>query len=372
MSSEPKTVSEVITQVEDRFLSVAPAHMKFDAEKGYAIQLMDNNSYLKQVAQGNPKSLLQAMANVAAIGLSLNPAEKLAYLITRTVKSGDKWESRVFLDVSYVGLIRLATDSGSIKWVQADMVYEQDTFTYNGAGEKPTHIYKAFSTERGAFVGVYCEAKTVDGDYLTTIMAADEVFSIRDRSEAYKAFIEKKKGNGGPWVSDFGEMAKKSVIRRAFKTWPRTDERRMARLAEAVEISNQNEGFTPILSSPNMGQYTADQKAYFDQLIEKSDSWGMFVFRQTLDEVSFTNLYHSFEKGAKGKYQRVVDELTRKGADTLTSMVLDIESATQSGDTGGVQEIIEGMPAAEVDIIRSRLSMDGARMLHEVIAIMNA
>jgi len=352
--SEPKTIIEVIEQVQERFVSVAPQHMKFDAEKGYAIQLMDNNSYLKQAAQANPRSLLQAMSNVAAIGLSLNPAEKLAYLIVRNIKVGDKWDTRVFLDISYVGFVRLATDSGSIKWVQAACAYAADTFVDNGPGEKPTHSYNAFAKDRGEFVGVYCVAKTIDGDYLTTVMPADEVYAIRERSESWK------KGQKGPWATDFHEMAKKAVIRRAFKTWPRTDERRMAMMAEAVEMSNQNEGFAPILSSPVLGQYTADQKHYFDQLIESSDALNMWAFSRTIDESTFTNLYHSFEKGTKGKYQGVIDSLLKHGNETAQEIVAGIETAKADNNDFDAIEIIEELTGDVLGLIKEMLPVETA------------
>ncbi len=183
-------IVQVFEVAEQRFKEIAPEHMKYATEVGFAKQLMEGNGFLRKAAMENPKSLGHAITNVAAIGLSLNPAEKLAYLITRNVKVGqNQWETRVFLDPSYMGLIRLATDSGNIKWIQANCVYSNDEFCDNGPGEKPTHKYNAFAKheDRGEFVGVYCVAKTIDGDYLTTTMPAEDVYSIRDRSEAWKA-----------------------------------------------------------------------------------------------------------------------------------------------------------------------------------------
>jgi recombination protein RecT len=358
MSEEAKTVGEVIEFTEKRFVAIAPRFMSYDAEKGFAIQVLKNNGYLMKVAQESPQSLQQAITNVAAIGLSLNPAEKLAYLIPRNVKNGDKWESRVFLEPSYMGLCRLATNTGAIDWVQANTVYAEDSFVDNGPGSSPTHSYNAFSSDRGEFVGVYCVAKTSKGDFLTSLMTKEEIESVRDRSEAWK------KGAGGPWATDFSEMAKKTVIRRAFKTWPGTNENQ--RMAEAVELSNQNEGFEPLVTSPDINQYTADQKGYFDQLIEANNASGMAAFRTTLEEGAFRSLYHSFPKGQKGKYQSVVDRLLADGLDTLKSTAEQIEAAAQSGDDMAAKELIGELAEDEMAFVGNLLSDEAVAYLREL------
>jgi phage RecT family recombinase len=370
MSENP--VANIIQATEERFLSIAPAHMKYDAEKGFAIQILKNNGYLMRAAMESPDSLQQAITNIAAIGLSLNPAEKLAYLIPRNVKikgdkgQPDKWVTRVYLEPSYMGLIRLATDSGSIKWAQALIVYSNDEYTDNGPGEKPEHKFKAFDKleKRGDFVGVYCVAKTMDGDYLTTSMTAEEIIGIRDRSEGWKAWIKDKRTC--PWVTDFNEQAKKTVIRRAFKTWPRTDERRMAMLANAVELSNQNEGFEPIVTSPEIRDFTADQKAFFDQLITTSDKIGMFTFLTSIDEGVRNNLYHSFEKGSKGKYQRIVDDLYKEGAAAISELVEVVDGHAAASEDWGILENIEGLAADTLAIIRSRLSTEANAIIDQL------
>ena len=64
-----------------------------------------------------------------------------------------------------MGLVKLATDSGSVRWVKAELVYEQDRFTIDGYRKPPTPATTPFAKDRGALVGVYCVAKTSDGDY---------------------------------------------------------------------------------------------------------------------------------------------------------------------------------------------------------------
>lgn len=372
--SEAKSIAEVIEIAGERFKQIAPQHMKYEAEKGFAIQLLRNNDYLMSVAQGSPQSLQQAITNVAAIGLSLNPAEKLAYLITRTIKTKDasgrdKWEARIFLEPSYVGLCKLATDSGSIEWIHAACVHEHDTFIDNGPGEKPTHQYQAFR-DRGEVVGVFCTAKTLKGDYLTTVMDMVQINSIRDRSEAWKAKMSGKAKTGGPWETDPKEMARKTVVRNAFKLWPRTDERRYAMLAEAVNISNENEGFEPIQTEPSLATITPDQKAYFDQLIEKSDAVGMYLFEMSMreqSEAAWINLYHSFPKGSKGKYQKVVEQLCASGRSLLTDMADQVRIGIESNDDLAVKEIVENASQSEMDYITDQLSREEQAALKSIM-----
>lgn len=203
----------------------------------FAIQSLTANDYAMGIAQKNRQSVINAVTNIAAIGISLNPAKKQAYLVPR--------DGRICLDISYIGLLDLAIGSGSIRWGQSELVYEGDAFTLNGFDKPPTHERNPFDKNRGAVIGVYVVVKTADGDYLTTTMTIDEVNAIRDRSTAWKAWISKK--STCPWVTDPGEMAKKTVIKRAYKLWPKTE-----RLEQAIHHLNTDgdEGLAPEASAP--------------------------------------------------------------------------------------------------------------------------
>lgn len=221
-------LSLVINNAKEAFEQIAPADINFQKEAGFAMQLLEANSFLMSTASQSKDSLRNALTNVAAIGLSLNPATKLAYLVPRG--------KRVCLDISYIGLVKLATDSGSILWVQAQIVRKEDSFTMNGPGKEPTHSFNPFSADRGDIVGAYCVAKTKDNEYLTEVMSIDELLDIRDRTEAYKAYAAKKTQTC-PWISDMTEMMKKTVIKRGSKLWTKTN-----RFASAVRILDEHEG----------------------------------------------------------------------------------------------------------------------------------
>lgn len=349
-TSVTEPFNAIIDRTESDFSAIAPSGMSFKAERGFAMMHLMNNDYLMGVAQKNPISLAQSIRNVAAIGLSLNPAKKQAYLIPRNVKQGGQWVSKIFLEPSYMGMCDLATGIGTIAWIQARCVYANDAFVDNGPGLLPTHTYDAFAktADRGEFIGAYCVAKTKGGDFLTTTMNAEQIFLIRGKSETYK------KSQSGVWVDHFEEQAKKTVVRNAFKMWPKGEH--MDRLEQAVHISNENEGFEPMITEPKVGYYTADQKKYFDTLLEKSDAIGMFTFQSTIEENTFNNLYHSFPKGKKGQYQRVVADLLRNGSSLVSDCVTAIKDGAHQGDDVAIMEIIEDMSDDTINVIIGRLS----------------
>lgn len=244
MSNALALITDDIYAQKDAFMGLlADPSIKFEREAEFAIQIISSKDYTLGIAASNRQSVVNAVTNIAAIGISLNPAKKQAYLVPR--------EGKICLDISYMGLLDLAVASGSIQWGQAKIVRENDTFLLNKLDELPTHTYAPFSKDRGAIVGVYVVVKTASGDYLTHPMSIDEVNDIRDRSDAWKAFVAKKT-KSCPWYTDPGEMIKKTCVKQASKYWPKTD-----RLAQAIHHLNTDggEGMRDINSPP---ERTAD------------------------------------------------------------------------------------------------------------------
>lgn len=201
---------------------VSDDKITFAAESQFAIQALQSNNFLAGIAQKNMASLQNAIINVAAIGISLNPANKHAYLVPR--------DGKVCLDISYMGLMHLAMATGSIKWGQCKLVHQNDFYESNGLDHAPTHKYSAFG-DRGSVVGGYCTVKTADGDYLTEEMNVSEINSIMERSQGFKS------GKSSPWRTDWSEMARKTIVKRASKYWPKVD-----RLDTAIHHLNTDSG----------------------------------------------------------------------------------------------------------------------------------
>lgn len=215
-----------IQTAKERFLKNSDNLVSYDKESIFAMQALIKNDYALSVANKNPRSVHLAMLNVASTGLTLNPANAYAYLVPR--------DGAIVLDISYKGLIKIATDAGSIVWARAAVVYEQDTFVYHGPAEKPEHHADVFKAQRGKIVGAYCVAKTNEGDILTEVMDWAEIEKIRNKSDLYS------RKQSGPWAEWLEQMIKKAVIKRASKTWPYTE--KGERIAQAIEIANESEG----------------------------------------------------------------------------------------------------------------------------------
>ncbi|ENR6006320.1 recombinase RecT [Citrobacter freundii] len=241
------SIVEFVKQQEPLFVgAVTDQSVTWAKESQFAIQYFQRNDYLAKTALSNPISAQNAIINVAAIGITLNPASKLAYLVPR--------DGMVCLDISYMGLLHLAQSTGSIKWGQCKLVYSNDTYESNGLDTAPTHKYNAFG-DRGEVVGGYCTVKTADGDYLTEEMSLAEI----------KATEATSKAKNGPWKNFWEEMARKTIVKRASKYWPRAE-----RLDNAIHVINEDEGIfqEPVMAHKSEEDIREDERRKQQEVID--------------------------------------------------------------------------------------------------------
>lgn len=206
--------------------------LDFEKEKVFAYGALSQNDYLLQCAVQNPTSLKMAMYNVASIGLSLNPVSKLAYLVPRRIKN----QTRVVLDISYQGLIEIATQAGAIKACSVVLLREKDmeTFQWIDNFTPPNNPPNPFMKNKGEIVGGYCQALLPDGRFILHPMMIEDVEKRRDSSEMVKA-----NGVSGPWRDWREEMIMKTIVKAAAKWWPSNGSKV---LAEAQRLLNEENG----------------------------------------------------------------------------------------------------------------------------------
>ena len=157
----------------------------------------------------SPQSFLGAMMTAAQLGLEPNTPLGQAYLIP--FRNKGKLEAQ--FQIGYKGLIDLAYRSGEVELVQAQCVYENDTFNYQfGLEPKLEHI--PADSDRGDLVKVYALFKTKSGGF------GFEVMSVDDVKKHAKKYSQSYGSAYSPWAKNFEEMAKKTVLKKCLKYAP--------------------------------------------------------------------------------------------------------------------------------------------------------
>lgn len=195
-------------------------------ETSFAIQAVNANSYL---SQATPASVAKAIWNVGITGLSLNPVLKLAYITPRKV--GQNVEA--ILMPSYQGLVKLITDTGSVKQVYAHCVFEGDEFEVILGGEYSVKHIPKFKSDK--VTHAYAVGVLHDGTRQYEVMGIDQINVIRDMSDGWKAF-KANKASSAIWDTWDDEMARKTVIKRLTKYLPKTD--KWEQVGQAIEVDN--------------------------------------------------------------------------------------------------------------------------------------
>lgn len=272
---------EIFNPIKEKFLKLTSEDV-FNKECSFAIQHLQSNTYLQKSTN---ISLLQSVLNIIQIGLTLNPVSKLAYLVPR-YKNG---AVTCCLEPSYMGLVKLATDTGSVINVYADLVYENDYFeSERGTNPNIIHRTKNFG-ERGELIGVYAVAVLHDGSKQFEIMDKAEIEEIRGSSESYKSFV-KGDAKSCIWVSDAPEMWRKTVIKRLCKYLPKTE--MWDKLYKAVEMDNEDfklehYQITQIETLIQTSAISEERKEAIEKSINtlsKSDAW------EIIDELKATQV----------------------------------------------------------------------------------
>jgi recombination protein RecT len=223
-------IHESLRPIAPRFLEIVPDRTVLIKEANFAMQALNKNSYLNSATLASKQ---QAVLNVAQCGLTLNPVLKQAYLVPRYNSQTNQVEC--YLEPSYQGLVKLITDTGSATHVEAKIVYEGDTIEIiEGSETHVKHIRRYTSTEMKL---VYAIAHLANGQKMVEVMTAEEIMQIRERSESYKAYLNKKISTC-VWLTDVGEMSRKTVIRRLTKYIPKSGQ--WEKVANAVELDNSD------------------------------------------------------------------------------------------------------------------------------------
>jgi len=221
----------------------------FNREANFALQILESNNYLQKA---RPESIRNAIVNLSLTGLTLNPALKYAYLVPRNSQDG----LNIVLDISYIGMIKLLTDAGAVKNVDAGVIYSNDKYDFR-KGSDPYFKHQPALVNRGEKIGAYAIAYLRDGGFQFEIMGRDEIEKVRATSESYK---NEKTRKYSPWENWEDEMWKKTVLKRLFKLLPKT------KFSESLIAAISNEHENEINDLPKEQKYAN----FFDEEIQEA------------------------------------------------------------------------------------------------------
>ena len=179
-----------------------PSHMSAERMARIAMTALTRTPKLAECTQA---SFFKCLLDLSSWGLE--PDGRHAHLIP--------YGNECTLILDFKGIVALAYRSGFVKNIHSDAVRLGDAFVYS-LGKVTSHTPWAYRVddkpkECGEVIAAYCIVEMKDGATHCEVMTQAEVESIRSRSKA---------GRSGPWVTDWDQMARKTVFRRASKWLP--------------------------------------------------------------------------------------------------------------------------------------------------------
>lgn len=193
------------------FVAAGGTDEEFVREVNFAISQMMKDDYLITCAKNHPDYLVEAIKAVGLTKLSLNPELKLAYLVPR--------KGKIYFSSSYMGKREILMRAGIVQWVEANLVFEGDTFEVSkGTTSEIIHKPDYFSGNhtKDKIKGGYWIAVLPNGKTVFDVMPHSRIQEIMQRSESVKS------GNGSPWDTDYEMMARKTILNWGFGSLPKT------------------------------------------------------------------------------------------------------------------------------------------------------
>lgn len=201
IKQQPHTLQSIIYSpaVLKKLNGCLGSEKKVSAFASSVISVATGNSLLRDAS---PMSIVGAAMVAATLDLPVVPTLGMAYIIPYKTKEGMKAQ----FQLGWKGLYQLCIRSGQFKFVTAEAVHEGELITAN----KFTGEYEFDPANRKSdkVIGYMACFKLINGFTKTDYWTIDEVKKHATRfSQAYR------QGRNTPWLTDFGAMACKTVLK---------------------------------------------------------------------------------------------------------------------------------------------------------------
>lgn len=245
ITKEPQTLQSLFRKMQTQIEGALPRQMQIDraAEAERLIRIALTEVRRKpDLMKCTHLSIVGAVVQSSQLGLELDGNLGQAYLVPYKNKHNqNRYEAQ--LQIGWRGYITLARRSGEVSVIYPELVFDCDYLKVTLGDHKELLHEPDYNNEmrgmhdedneliglKGAYAVVRYKDGGVDFEYLPLI----ELNRLRARSKSL---------DSGPWITDPGEMYRKSPIRRLAKRMPlsTTESMRAAALDESVEAGVAN------------------------------------------------------------------------------------------------------------------------------------
>lgn len=185
-----------------------PRHLNADTMTRIALTCFRMNAKL---AECQPASVFACVIQASQLGLRPGLMGE-CYLIP--------YKDQCTLQLGYQGLLELVRRSGLVESISAHLVHDRDLFEVQW-GTDPGIVHKPYlDGDAGAVRLVYAVARLKGGGTHAELMTLIDIEKIRARSQNVQN--AERYGKKTPWDTDWGEMARKTVLRRICKYLPKS------------------------------------------------------------------------------------------------------------------------------------------------------
>ncbi|WP_392454845.1 recombinase RecT [Chryseomicrobium aureum] len=225
-----QTLNAMLKRMGPEIQRALPKHMDADRIARIALTAVRTTPKLLECDQ---MSFMAAVMQSAQLGVEPNTGLGQAYLIP--------YGKQVQFQLSYKGLIDLATRSGQYKAIYAHEVYANDEFRFSyGLNKDLVHVPS--QEPNGEPIGYYAVYHLKNGGY-------DFVYWTKERVDqhAQKFSQAVQKGWTSPWKTNYDAMAKKTVLKEVLKYAPKSIELQKTVEADSTIKTEINEDMSQVI-----------------------------------------------------------------------------------------------------------------------------
>lgn len=204
----PEKFEDQLTVYTPQIKAALPSHIPVDRFKRVLITAVNQQPDL---VKADRRSLFNACVKAANDGLYPDGREAALVIFNKKNKDTGQWDQAVQYMPMIAGVRKRMRNSGEVKSSEAHVIYEKDQFSYE-LGDSPKILHRPLVLgDRGKPIGAYAVINLTNGEVLREVMSFAEIEQARAVSRAK---------DSGPWVTWWGEMARKTVLRRCAKAAP--------------------------------------------------------------------------------------------------------------------------------------------------------